>query len=125
MDKAEAIKIFDLLQQFYPQAAALKDKKKRYAWRLALEPYAFDDVKAAALTYASKGKFFPDLADLTAGLPRCEGKQVHDEQTNSHAWMLPYIEKNKADGLGNVSRYAREHGLSWETAKAAMDGGAT
>lgn len=123
MDKAEAIKIFDLLQQFYPQAAALKDKKKRYAWRLALEPYAFDDVKAAVLAYASKGKFFPDLADLTAGLPRCEDE--HDVQTNSHAWMLPYMRKNKSDGLGNVSRYAREHGLSWEAAKAAMDGGAT
>lgn len=124
MDKAEAIKIFELLQQFYPQAAALKDKKKRYAWRLALEPYAFDDVKAAVLAYAAKGKYFPDLSDLTAGLPRCEIKQGNGVQ-QSHAWMLPYIEKNEADGLGKVSRYAREHGLSWDEAKAAMDGGAT
>ena len=119
MDKTEAVKIFDLLQQFYPQAAALKDKKKRYAWRLALEPYAYDDVKAAVLEYSATGKYFPDLADITANLQRIEC-EPRTEREDSHAWMLPYIEKNKADGLGKVSRYAREHGISWNEAKEAM-----
>lgn len=83
MDKPETVKIFDLLQQFYPQAAALKDKKKRYAWRLALEPYAFEDVKAAVLSYARKGKFFPDLSDITSGLLQ-EGRAEAQGQAMDH-----------------------------------------
>lgn len=89
MDKPETVKIFDLLQQFYPQAAALKDKKKRYAWRLALEPYAFEDVKAAVLSYARKGKFFPDLSDITSGLLQ-EGES--DVQKHGGQYHTPEYE---------------------------------
>lgn len=118
MDKNEAVKIFDLLQQFYPQAAALKDKKKRYAWRLALEPYAYDDVKAAVLEYSATGKYFPDLADITANLQRAE-RESSTERENRNAWMKKYINYDP-ESINPITRYAADHGCTWGEAKEAM-----
>lgn len=118
MDKAEAAKIFDLLQQFYPQAAALKDKKKRYAWRLALEPYAYDDVKAAVLEYSATGKYFPDLADITANLQRAE-REPSTERKDRNAWMEKYINYDP-ESINPITRYAADHCCTWGEAKEAM-----
>lgn len=88
MDKAETGKIFTLLRQFYPHAAAAKEEYFRYAWELALRPYSYDDVRASALRYATREKFFPDLADLTEGLRREDAEEGRDDGS-SH--MIPYI----------------------------------
>ena len=37
-----------------------------------MEPYAYEDAKAAAIAYARKNKFFPDVADITGGLAPIE-----------------------------------------------------
>jgi hypothetical protein len=44
----------------------------------------------------------------------------------SVAWMKPYIERlaEQEAFLPSVSRYAREHGLTWEAAADKMAGGA-
>ncbi len=44
----------------------------------------------------------------------------------SVAWMKPYIERiaEQEAFMPSVSRYAREHGLTWEAADAEMAGGA-
>ena len=44
----------------------------------------------------------------------------------SVAWMKPYIEQiaEQEVFMPSVSRYAREHGLTWEAADAEMAGGA-
>ena len=44
----------------------------------------------------------------------------------SVAWMKPYIERiaEQEVFMPSVSRYAREHGLTWEAADAEMAGGA-
>ena len=36
------------------------------------------------------------------------------------AWMRDYVHKERK--LGRISRYAREHGMTWQEAKEALDG---
>lgn len=118
MDKTDAGKIFDLLEQFYPNAAAIKDKKKRYAWRLALEPYAFEDVKAAVLEYSATGKYFPDLADITANLKRAEC-EPSAEREGRNAWMKKYINYDP-ESINPITKYAADHGCTQGEAREAM-----
>lgn len=68
MRKSEVESLFNLLGEFYPNAKQLCSKTAQAAWVLVLEPYAYEDAKAAAIAYARKNKFFPDVADITGGL---------------------------------------------------------
>lgn len=68
MNHHERQKIYDLLSQYFPNAKQLRDKKTLTAWGFALERFPYDDVKTAVINYAISNKFFPDLADVTAGL---------------------------------------------------------
>lgn len=68
MQKSEVESLFKFLARFYPNAKQLHSNPVQVAWVLALEPYAYEDAKAAAIAYARKNKFFPDVADITGGL---------------------------------------------------------
>ncbi len=70
MDRNETQLLLMMLEQFYPNKKFRDPKALFSAWALALEPYDFETVKRAAADYAAQNKFFPDLADLTAALPR-------------------------------------------------------
>lgn len=114
MTKEETGKLFTLLEQFYPNTQ--KGRIAKAAWELALEPYRYEDVKAAAIDYVRSGKFFPDLADLTAGLPRREDQ----ENTCAVDWMKPYVDPDyKPDP---ITHYAAVHGITWGEAKKVLQG---
>ena len=69
MDKKETNQLRDMLTEFYPRAAKeRRSKNQEIAWAFALEPYRYDDVKAAALRHVRGNGFFPDVAELTVGL---------------------------------------------------------
>lgn len=111
MDNTETGKLFLLLAQLWPNKK-ISDHTK-LAWGLVLEPYRYADVRAAAIAYAAKHKYFPDVADLTAGLEPEEGQAEED----ALRWMDRYITlRDNAPGLGRISRMARERGISWEEA---------
>lgn len=74
MLKPEVEHLFSLLGMFYPNAQQLKSKPLQAAWVMALEPFAYDDAKAAVIAYARKNKFWPDVSDITADLP-----EIHTE----------------------------------------------
>lgn len=116
MTKDETGKLFTLLKQFYQSKNITAEM--RLAWELVLEPYSYADVKAAAVAYVRKNKFFPDIADLTAGLsentPKLYGRKSFNEPA---AWMLPFIKAMEAEHENSVSRHAREHGLTWSEEK--------
>ena len=76
MNCFEVNKLFKLLEQFYPKAKQVTSKELRQAWALALEPYAYEDVKAAAILYVTKNKYFPDLADLTGGITSAKREDI-------------------------------------------------
>lgn len=112
MTKTETGKLFSLLEQFYPNAQ--KSRNARAAWELALEPYRYEDVKAAAVAYVRHGKFFPDLADLT-------GKLAAEEQEETYAsapWMAKYIAPDYVSRPD--TRYAAEHGCTVRRAREAL-----
>ena len=118
MTKTETAKLFTLLGQFYPNKAPTAEL--RLAWELALEPYAYEDVRTAAIAYARGNKFFPDLVDITGGLAPAQGSDETPERgARDRSWMQKYILPDDPD---SVSRYARQHGMTWPQAAAALRG---
>lgn len=121
MDRCEVEKLFTLFSQFWPNKQVTA--KMKLAWEIALEPYSYAGVRAAAVAYARRNKFFPDVADITMGIEPQE-EQTQEEQApdtmERFAWMRDYVHKERK--LGRISRYAREHGMTWQEAKEALDG---
>lgn len=116
MDRCEVEKLFTLFSQFWPNKQVTA--KMKMAWEIALEPYSYAECRAAAVAYARRNKFFPDVADITMGIAPQE-KQAQDTMER-FAWMRDYVHKERK--LGRISRYAREHGMTWQEAKEALDG---
>jgi len=121
MTRDETGRLFTLLRQFYPNRSVTQEM--RLAWEIVLEPYGYDEVKAAAVAYVRKSKFFPDIADLTKDLaenaPKLHGRRSLNEPA---AWMPAFIEAMEAEHEKSVSRYARERGLTWDGAKRETEG---
>lgn len=94
------------------------------AWQLVLEPFRYEDVKAAVVEWAQNGEkreYPPRVSELTAKLTSVKrtAPRVKPAHTGSgYAWQK-YIEDNylEQDDTFSVSRYARERGLSWHEAK--------
>jgi len=68
MTREEIRKVFDLLTEYYPRAKQLKSPNGQAAWILALEKFPYEPVKNAVVLHATRSKFFPDVADITAEL---------------------------------------------------------
>ena len=76
MTAKEVKKLQALLGGFFPTAPQMKNPTLWEAWRQALREASYETIKARAIDYALENKFFPDLADLTAGTrpaPQKEG----------------------------------------------------
>ena len=73
MDHADIEKLCRLLAGSYP-APAKKIQTDDYKLALfyALEPYAYRDVRAAALAHIRECGFYPDIAEITRRLPALE-----------------------------------------------------
>lgn len=123
MDKRETTRLFRLMQQLYPNAVKFTEENAMLAWQLVLEPFVYNDIKAAAIEFARKNKYPPDPGDLCRGLlpKKAENQKRHG---TGEAWQSR-IDAGQcvdaADSLVSVSRYAREHGLTWREAKAEME----
>lgn len=120
MTDKEFEQVFTALALFWPKEK-ISDKRKA-AWRLALKPYPYQEgVREKILAYArsGKGNFFPDVADLTAGLtPEVAPK------TGGHVpdWIDAILEKEPPYTPDPITRYASEHGITWGEAKKALEG---
>lgn len=68
MSGGDIEKIFTLLRQFYSGCAVWKDTTKLYAYRLALEPYSYEQIKGRVLEHARTNSSFPFVSELTGGL---------------------------------------------------------
>ena len=114
-----------LMRNLFPAASRLNSENTKMVWAVALEPYTLDQVTNATMDYARKNKFFPDIADITGGLPLPEEQPV--DADCGTAWMLPYIQRSReqlsaarpliATALRAVGRRtwpeARADGTSW------------
>ena len=122
MEKTDVEKLFTLLGCFYPNARQLRDKNMQMAWCLALEPYAYEDAKAAVAAYARKNKFFPDIVDITGQLP---DPAADTPEENREKWpvicVTPYLQK-LAERQANIPAWALALSLvglrTWPVARA-------
>ncbi len=130
MTRDETLKIMSVLKATYP--SFYKDMTRRDAegvvalWADMFAEDSYNTVAAAVRAFiASDIKGYPpvvgqikqrvaEIASRTAALPSAV-QQVCDKKT---AWMRDYVHKERK--LGRISRYAREHGMTWQEAEEAM-----
>lgn len=104
MDKGDVKRLWTLLSELYPRQKQSETESRLLAWELALEPYGYADVRAAALEHARACQYYPSVAELTARL-----------QTPGHdpdAWMDKYVAKvdERIDDLGGACGILLRHG---------------
>ena len=121
MTKGDVDKLFSLLRELYPRQPQSETAERKLAWFLALKPYEYEAVRAAALAHARKSDYYPSVSEITAGLP-VPRETEEEKPRGAHAWMKKYLtpEYDARWHDSGVSKYARERGLSWEQAKQEM-----
>lgn len=124
MERADVISLLGRLKQAYPQAYAKMTRAEAEElvslWSDMLgseDPTEAIDAVNALIAEDARG-FPPKVGQVLAKIRGAASPRV------SVAWMNPYIEQitEQESFLPSVSRYAREHGLTWEAAAAEMEG---
>lgn len=124
MERADVISLLGRLKQAYPQAYAKMTRTEAEEmvslWLDMLggeDPAAAMDAVNALIAEDTRG-FPPKVGQVRAKIRGAVSPHV------SVAWMKPYIEQlaEQEAFMPSVSRYAREHGLTWETAAAELGG---
>lgn len=132
MTRDETLKIMAVLKATYPNF--YKDMTRRDAegvvalWTDMFSEDSYNAVAAAVKAFiASDSKGFPPVVgqvkqrvtELASAktLPGNVSRGSEKEAT----WMRRYINVDHG-GLGRISRYAREHGTTWDEAKAVLHG---
>ena len=124
MERADVISILGRLKQAYPQAYAKMTRAEAEElvslWLDMLGgegPAAAMDAVNALIAEDTKG-FPPKVGQVLAKIRGADSPHV------SVAGMKPYIEQlaEQEAFMPSVSRYAREHGLTWEAAATEMEG---
>lgn len=124
MERADVISLLGRLKQAYPQAYAKMTRAEAEGlvslWLDMLggeDPTAAKDAVNALIAEDTKG-FHPKVGQVLTKIRGAASPRV------SVAWMKPYIEQlaEQEAFMPSVSRYAREHGLTWEAAAAELGG---
>ena len=126
MERADVISLLGRLKRAYPQAyAKMTRAEAEELVSLWLDMLGGEDPAAA------KAAVDALIADDTRGFPPKVGQVLAKIRgaASPHisvVWMKPYIERiaEQEVFMPSVSRYAREHGLTWEAAADEMAGGA-
>lgn len=124
MERADVLGLLGRLKQAYPQAYAKMTRAEAEEmvalWSDILgseDPAEAMDAVNALIAEDAKG-FPPKAGQVLVKIRGAVSPRV------SVAWMKPYIERiaEQEEFMPSVSRYAREHGLTWEAAAAEMGG---
>ena len=132
MTRDETLKIMAVLKATYPNF--YKDMTRRDAegvvalWTDMFSEDSYNAVAAAVKAFiASDNKGFPPVVGQVkqrvtelASAKELPGNVSRGSEKEA-AWMRRYINGDHG-GLGHISRYAREHGTTWDEAKAVMHG---
>lgn len=124
MERAAVISLLGRLKRAYPQAyAKMTRAEAEDLVSLWLDMLGGEDPSAAksavdALIAEDTRGFPPKVGQVLAKIRGAASPRV------SVAWMKPYIERiaEQEEFMPSVSRYAREHGMTWEAAAAEMGG---
>lgn len=124
MERADVISLLGRVKQAYPQAyAKMTRSEAEELVSLWLDMLGGEDPAEAmgavnALIAEDARGFPPKVGQVLAKIRGTASPHV------SVAWMKPYIERTAEQEvfMPSVSRYAREHGMTWEAAAAEMGG---
>ena len=124
MERADVISLLGRVKQAYPQAYAKMTRAEAEEMVALWSDMLGNEDPAEAMDAVNAL-----IADDTRGFPPKVGQvlaKIRGSPRVSVAWMKPYIERTAEQEafMPSVSRYAREHGLTWEAAAAKMAGGA-
>lgn len=99
-------KFCTLWAEYWPSKPMTAEKQR--AWWLALKPYRYADVIAAATVYAAKNKFPPDVYDITANLTPEKPEATTPSQ--SMDWINEILERELPSYKPSpITEYMREH----------------
>lgn len=124
MDRNDTLKILSILRGAYP--AAYRGMSKQEAESIValwMDMFAENDVVSVAtavkklIAEDTKG-YQPSIGKVKSAVQEMTRPALPGKKDNS--WMEQYIQQEIE--LGRVSRYAREHGVSWHEAKEILDG---
>lgn len=132
MTRDETLKIMAVLKATYPNF--YKDMTRMDAegvvalWTDMFSEDSYNAVAAAVKAFiASDSKGFPPVVGQVkqrvtelASAKALPGNVSRGSEKEA-AWMRRYINVDHG-GLGRISRYAREHGTTWDEAKAVLHG---
>lgn len=132
MTRDETLKIMAVLKATYPNF--YKDMTRRDAegvvalWTDMFAEERYNAVAAAVKAFiASDSKGFPPVVGQVkqrvtelASAKALPGNVSRGSEKEA-AWMGRYINVDHG-GLGRISRYAREHGITWDEARAVLHG---
>lgn len=124
MERADVISLLGRLKQAYPQAYAkmtrveAEEMVSLWADMLGREDPAKAMTAVNALIAEDTRGFPPKVGQVLTKIRGAASPHV------SVAWMKPYIEQiaEQEAFMPSVSRYAREHGMTWDAAAAEMEG---
>ena len=124
MERADIICLLGRLKQAYPQAYVKMTRAEAEEmvslWLDMLgdeDPAAAKDAVNALIAEDTRG-FPPKVGQVLSKIRGAVSPHV------SVMWMKPYIEQlaEQEAFMPSVSRYAREHGMTWDAAAAEMEG---
>nr|DAR03142.1 MAG TPA: replisome organizer [Caudoviricetes sp.] len=126
VERANVLSLLGRLKQAYPQAYAKMTRAEAEElvslWSDMLDgedPAEAMDAVNALIAEDTRG-FPPKVGQVLAKIRGAASPHI------SVAWMKPYIEQiaEQEAFMPSISRYAREHGMTWEAAAAEMEGDA-
>lgn len=128
MTKDEMTKLAGMLDAFFTSAPANRRASANenifLAFSLALEPYPYAKVREAVIEHSRKSRMYPDPAEIIACMPQDPNTTLWGaaKAKTSVAWMKPRVEAlaEQERERASVSRFARERGMTWDEAAAAL-----
>ena len=79
MEKQDTRRLFNLIETIYPNAKQQpRTPADLEAWTLVLAPWDYEDVKQAVIVRARENRFYPDVYELAALLPKSEAPKTKE-----------------------------------------------
>lgn len=122
MTKEEMVKLSGMLDAFFTSAPAGQrasgNENIFLAYFLALEPFSYAQAREGIIVHSRKSRMYPAPAEIIACMPEAAAGEEEDAAPRDRSWMRKYILPEDPD---SISRYAREHGMTWPRAAVAPD----
>lgn len=123
MTKEEMVKLSGMLDAFFTSAPASQRASGNnnifLAYYLALKPFSYAQAREGVIAHSRSSRMYPAPAEIIACMPEAVAGEGETAPPRDRSWMRKYVLPDNAD---SVSRYAREHGLTWEAAATEMEG---